>query len=123
MINEVESKLPSLFQAARRLKNDKDQQFNFDYNGDKIPIGIGMLQKSSQINVLKTHYRMSKDRQEIRNPKKGIERYECSKFPSVQSKKMMSSTTDLYYLKNGIEKAFNQKECKISSIRVIPDKK
>ena len=72
LISEGDSKLPNLFQAVKKIKNEKDQQFNFNYNGDKIPIGAGMLQKSSQINVLKTNYRLSKDRQEIRNPKKGI---------------------------------------------------
>ena len=49
--------------TAKKIKNEKDQQYNFDYNGDKIAIGNGMIQKNNQINVLKTHYRIHKDRQ------------------------------------------------------------
>jgi hypothetical protein len=68
-VSEMEAKPPNLL-TAKRVKNEKEQH-NFDYNGDKIPIGGGMVQKNNQINVLKTLYRIHKDRQEdIKNPKK-----------------------------------------------------
>ena len=69
-MNETESKFPSLL-TAKKVKNESNQQFNFDYNGDRINIGMGMIQKNSQVNVLKTQYRIHKDRQEdVKNPKK-----------------------------------------------------
>ena len=60
MSSEKDPKPPILLTAKRY--NDKEQQYNFDDNGDKIPIGVGMVQKNSQINVLKTLYRIHKDR-------------------------------------------------------------
>jgi hypothetical protein len=48
---------------ARKAKNEKEQQYNYDYNGDKIPVGIGIPHRKAEINVLKLLYRVPKDRQ------------------------------------------------------------
>lgn len=60
-------------QAAGRLKklNAKEhEQFTFDYNCEKIPISNLTSLKKTNLNVLKTIYKIHKDRTEIKNNKK-----------------------------------------------------
>ena len=79
-----------------------------------------MIQKNSQVNVLKTHLRVHKDRQEdIKNPRKVLEKISFPKLSSLHSKKNIHSTTELHDLRNTIEKSFHQKGCKLSSIKTI----
>jgi len=56
---------------SRKIKNKHEHQYNFDYNGDKIPIGLGIHHKKTEVNILKLLYRFPKDRHEdVKNPKK-----------------------------------------------------
>lgn len=107
---------------SKKTKNEKEVQYNFDYNGEKIPISTGIIQKANQVNVLKTTYRINKEKQEdIKNPKKVLERISFNRFPSILNKKFMNSYTEISELKNSIEKSFDQKLCKLTSIKTIKE--
>ena len=50
-----------------------------------------------------------------------VERYSTNRLPSVHSKKILNSSTDLYELKTNIEQSFNLKNCKLASVKVIEE--
>lgn len=106
--------------TSKKGRAEGDSQYNFDYNGDKILISGGVVLKNNQINVLKTTYRINKDKQEeIRSPKKVLERISFNRFPSILNKKPVGSFGEIGELKSCIEKSFDQKVCKLTSIKTI----
>jgi len=67
-----------------RKINPKDkEQFAFDYDGEKIPIIGTNNRKSNPIKILKTVYKVHKDKLEMKPVKKIHESYRLSKLPDT----------------------------------------
>ena len=67
-----------------RKTNAKDkEQFAFDYDGEKIPIINSNSRKSNPIKLLKTVYKVHKDKVEAKLAKKAHESFRMSKLPEV----------------------------------------
>lgn len=86
-------------------------------------IGGGLAEKNSKVNVLKTLYKIHRD--DVKGPKRVLEKVSNSRFPSVHSKKALLDATVVNNdtLKKNIEKSFSQKGCRLSSVKFIEDER
>ncbi len=67
-----------------RKANPKDkEQFAFDYDGEKIPIISSNNRKGNPIKILKTVYKVHKDKVDTKVAKKTHESFRSSKLPEV----------------------------------------
>lgn len=103
-----------------RKANQRDkQQYAFDYDGQKIPILSSNSTKNNPLKILKTVYKVHKDRTDLRHVKKINESVRAQKISFIAaSNNFLGNGADLPELKKGIEQNVRWAG-KLNSIKLI----